>query len=206
MVAVLLPTGFFAGEFYTATDAEEPEYYDVRFGTEILRLDAPTYAVWALSHGDPVRMANGAEPNRLSLVAVAREAGLADIGQSLADLQELGLVVQLLPVGNQLQRFAQAHWVKPLAMGLGNTNEDLERVRIGHPDNLRISVSPLAYNVWLYSDQFQSLWDTCAHVAAQISGQAGDNAATARPDDVLNEFLPILPALIAVSCAYVDRR
>ncbi|MGH3427125.1 MAG: hypothetical protein ACRD3Q_01125 [Terriglobales bacterium] len=202
MVATMLPTGFFAGEFYTVSEAEDPEFYDIRLGREMFRLDDATYAVWALAHGNPEQLAAGGESNRLSLVSAARDVGLEDIDQQLSDLQELGLLVQMLPVGNQLQRFAQTHCVLPLAMGLGNAPDDLERVRIGHPDSFRIAVPQLTYNIWMYSDRYESLWGVCEHLAAELNR---DNSEVT-PDALLTEFLSILPAMIAVSSAYIDRR
>ncbi|HEX3732667.1 MAG TPA: hypothetical protein VHU91_07095 [Mycobacteriales bacterium] len=202
MVATMLPTGFFAGEFYTDSKAEDPEFYDVLLGKEMLRLDDATYAVWALAHGNPEQLAAGGESNRLSLVSAARDVGLEDIDQQLSDLQELGLLVQVLPVGNQLKKFAQAHCVMPLAMGLGNARHDLDRVRIGHPDNFRIAVPAVAYNIWLYSDRYESLWGVCEQLATQLNK---DNSQVT-PDKLLTEFLTVLPAMIAVSAAYIDRR
>lgn len=203
MVAILLPAGQFAGEFYAEAGAESPEYYEVRLGREVYRLDPGTYAVWAFTHGDPQALVAGEELNRLSVNAMARDSGLGDISQQLGQLQELGLVLQVLPVGAQLQRFAENHRLRSLSVGLGNASDNLEMMRIGLPEQTRVSVPALAYSVWMYSDAYDSLWETCTGLAAQFVTESGESLS---PSEVLKSFFETLPTLIAVSCVYIDRR
>jgi hypothetical protein len=163
-------------------------------------LSPATYNAWALAHGDPQEFLSGQEADRMSLSARARAYGL-NISQQIVELQSLGLLVQVLPVGNQLQRFAEEYRVRALSVGLGNTPDNLQVMAMGHPGQPRMTMPQLVSTVWLYSDYFNSLWEICTELAPNVQGPRGPAA----PIDILKEFFGFLPALIAISCAYLDR-
>ena len=202
MVAVVLPIGQYAGEFYAQAGDANPEYYEVRLGNSMARLDPDSFDLWALAHGNPQDLDEGAELNRLSLAAAANESGIADAGPQIADLQRLGLLAQVLPTENQLHRFARDYCARSLAVGLGTTSEDPSQPLIGYPDTPLISVPESTYNVWLYSDRHGSIWETCQYLAPRLSSVE----AAISPEGLISEFFDILPLMVAVGCVYLDLR
>lgn len=202
MVAVVLPIGQYAGEFYARAGDADPEYHEVRLGNSIARLDPDSFALWALAHGNPQELDEGAELNRLSLAAAANESGIPEAGPQIADLQRLGLLTQVLPTEKQILRFAESHCARSLALGLGTTSEDPSQPLIGYPDTPLIAVPEPAYNVWLHAGRHGSIWETCRDLAPRLSTVE----ATVSAEELLKDFFDILPMLLTVSCVYLDLR
>ncbi len=201
MVAVILPVGHYIGQFFTSEQAADPESHEVRLGDEVFELSPNEYAVWGLAHGDLETLQNS-KPGRPSIEAEAKELGVADPGVAFTDLLDQGLLAQVMPVESAVRRFAEQYRVTPLALGLGNTAEQLGTLMLGHPEQPRIGVGYEVYRVWSFAGHYPSLWQTCVNLA-----EPTENAQTSTdPTFLVNSFFDVLPALLSVSCVYIDRR
>ena len=201
MVAVVLPVGHYLGQFFTSEQAQEPESHEVRLGDSVFELSPLEYAVWGLAHGD-LESLQLAKPSRLSIESEAKELGVDDPSTAFNDLQEQGLLTQVMPVGSAIRRFAEQYQVTPLALGLGNTAEQLGTLMLGHPEQPRIGVGYEVYRVWSFASHYPSLWDACVNLAEPTQ----NNQTSTDPTFLVNSFFDVLPALLSVSCVYIDRR
>ncbi len=210
MVAALLPIGQYAGEFFTSAEQQEPVYHEVRLGGDFIRITSLEHATWAVAHNDPQLLAEGAQPNRAAIETAMRQLGYVDIAEPLQNLQQLGLISAVVPVGGPLREFAQRHRIVPQVLGLGNTAQDLDDCLVGTPGEPRLSLSFDAYQVWLASELHPCLWDASEQVAEafQAAGreQGPTTAAEVTAAALLHSCYRSLPLLIAASCAYLDLR
>ncbi len=201
MVAVILPIGQYLGQFFTSEQAEDPESHEVRLGDEVFELSPPEYAVWGLAHSD-LETLQKTKPSRLSIESEAKELGVADPAIAFTDLLGQGLLTQVMPVESAVRRFAEQYRVTPLALGLGNTAEQLGTLLLGHPEQPRIGVGYEVYRVWSFTSHYPSLWETCVNLAEPTQ----NNQTSTDPTFLLNTFFEVLPALLSVSCVCIDRR
>jgi hypothetical protein len=201
MVAVVLPIGHYLGQFFTSEQAEDPESHEVRIGEDVFQLSAAEYVVWGLAHSE-LETLQHTKPSRTAVESQARELGVADPTTAFSDLTEQGLLAQVMPVGNTVRRFAEQHQVKPLSLGLGNTAEQLGTLTLGHPEQPRIGVGYEVYRVWSFCAHYDSLWETCTALAEPTETEQ----TSTDPNFLVNSFFDVLPALVSVSCVYIDRR
>ncbi|MGH3545646.1 MAG: hypothetical protein ACRDPW_06950 [Mycobacteriales bacterium] len=201
MVAVVLPVGHYLGQFFTSEQAADPETHEVRLGDEVFELSLAEYAVWGLAHSD-LETLQKTKPGRPAIEADAKELGVTDPTVAFTDLLGQGLLTQVMPVGSAVRRFAEQYQVTPLALGLGNTAEQLGTLLLGHPEQPRVGVGYEVYRVWAFAGHYPSLWDTCVSLAEPTA----DNQTSTDPAFLLNSFFDVLPALLSVSCVYIDRR
>lgn len=210
MVAALLPIGQYAGQFFSSAQQTDPAYHEVRLGAEFVRLTSTEHATWAVAHNDPELLADGGQPNRAAIETSMRQLGFADIAEPLHNLQKLGLIAAVVPVGALLREFAQRYRIVPQVLGLGNTADDLDNCLVGTPGEPRLSLSFQTYQVWLASEQHRCLWEACEHVATtfQAAGaaQGSSPAAQVTAPALLHECYRTLPILIAAGCSYLDLR
>ncbi len=210
MVAALLPTGQYAGQFFTEAEQSNPAYHEVRLGGDFIRITSIEHATWAVAHSDPQLLADGAQPNRAAIETSMRQLGFTDIGRPLQNLQELGLISAVMPVGGPLREFAERHRIVPQVLGLGNTAQELDTCLVGTPGEPRLSLSFDTYQVWLASELHPCLWDACEQVAMafQAAGAAQGSTAAAKVTTaaLLHSCYRSLPLLIAAGCAYLDLR
>lgn len=169
MVAVVLPVGFYVGQVFASPSATEPDFHQVRLGDDIMQIAPNEHAVWALAHGDPDRLAAGAEANRQALTASAKELGFDTITEETQALQELGLLTQFMQMGSAKRRFAETHRVAPLTLGLGSPPGDDGMFEIGEPSQPRLSLAADIYNVWVFGARHRSLWSACTTLAPRLN-------------------------------------
>lgn len=201
MVAVVLPVGHYLGQFFTSEQAQEPESHEVRLGDEVFELSPNEYAVWGLAHGD-LETLQKTKRSRPTIESEARELGVADPTTAFNDLMSQGLFAQVMPIESAVRRFAEQYLVAPLSLGLGNTAEQLGTLLVGHPEQPRVGIGYEVYRVWSFAGHYPSLWDACVNLAEPTA----DGQTSTDPRFLLNTFFDVLPALLSVSCVYIDRR
>jgi hypothetical protein len=201
MVNVVVPIGHYLGQFFVSETAEEPDSHEVRSKDEVFQLSPAEYVVWGLAHSD-LEQLQVAKPSRVAVQAQARELGVEDPKVAFDDLIEQGLLAQIVPTGGSVRKFAEEHQVRPLALGLGNTAEQLGALLLGHPEQPRIGVGYEVYRVWAFCGNYPTLWETCISLAEPTEAEQ----TSTDPEFLLNSFFDVLPALLSVSCAYIDHR
>ncbi|MGW4499082.1 hypothetical protein ACWENR_10770 [Micromonospora sp. NPDC004336] len=171
---LLLPVGLYQGAFPDADGAGER--HEVRVADRMLELPGAQFACWR----DP--------------------AGAADAAD-LPALRERGLLVDVAPDREAALAFAQGWRVTPLLLGLGHSRLVPDHFGIGLPGHERVTVTPLAYEVWVRSAVSPSLWAACASLA-DFGVLAGIDVTD--PATVLGAVLPELPGLVAATAAALE--
>lgn len=205
MATLLVPVGHSVGPLFTPSGEQDPDSYEIRFADGIFSIDHEELRVWALAHGDPATITGGA-PSRARIIREASELAENTVNQVIDRLCDVGLLVEYESRTSQARDFAYRHQVEPLAIGLGNTVDTPWYFQIGLPGTPRVMVGHDAYHLWMFSHRHASLWDACEYVATDRREEAVARAGIETdPDRILTHFLDALPAMIATSCAYVDR-
>ncbi len=205
MAAALVPVGHSVGPLFTPSGEQDPDSYEIRYADGIFSIDHEERRIWALAHGDPATITED-PPSRERVIRKATEMDGHTTKQVIDRLCDVGLLVEYERRSEQARDFANRHQVEPLAIGLGNTPDTPWYFQIGLPETPRVMVGHDAYYLWMYAHRHASLWDACEYLAvdknAEVAAGAGSNI---NPDRILTHFLDALPAMIATSCAYVDR-
>ncbi|MGH3545194.1 MAG: hypothetical protein ACRDPW_04650 [Mycobacteriales bacterium] len=205
MAASLVPVGHSVGPLFTPQGEQDPDSYEIRYADGIFSIDHEELRVWLLTHGDPATIIDD-PPSRERVIRKASELEENTTNQIIDRLCDVGLLVEFESRTGQARDFAYRHQVEPIAVGLGNTPDTPWYFQIGLPATPRVMVSHDAYHIWTFAHRHASLWEACEYVAADKRAEAIARAGSdADPDRVLAHFLDALPAMIATSCAYVDR-
>lgn len=209
---IVVPVGHFAGPMFTSPDAKAPESFEVRFRDGVFSLSAREYAVWAVTHGNPEIV--GQVPSTRAVVEYnARQAGVEEPGPLFDSLINDGLLVEVAPEGESAREFARRHNILPLALGLGNTPQQLGGFQIGMPNAPRATVGYDAYHMWLFTHRALTLWDAVSSIASEAAESNAEEPAEGEdsimliddPDVLLTGLLRALPVLISTSCVVIDR-
>ncbi|MGH3757413.1 hypothetical protein [Actinophytocola sp.] len=202
--AILVPVGHSVGPLFT-DESGRPDSYEIRYADGIFGIDHEELRVWALAHGDPATI-NEDPPCRERVHRKATEMDAPKVTEVVDRLVEFGLVVELPLNAEQMQKFAYTHQVDPLAVGLGNTPETPHYFQIGLPGAPRVNVGHDAYHLWMFAHRHASLWDAVEYVVSDRRRESvARSGSETDPNQVLKHFIDALPALLATSCAYVDR-
>ncbi|HEX3731528.1 MAG TPA: hypothetical protein VHU91_01185 [Mycobacteriales bacterium] len=205
MVAALVPVGHSVGPLYTPRGEQDPDSYEIRYADGIFSIDHEELRVWGLTHGDPATV-NSDPPTRENVIRDATELDNTTATQVIDRLCDVGLLVEFDRHTEQARDFAYRHQIEPIAIGLGNTPDTPWYFQIGLPETPRVMVGHDAYHLWMFAHRHASLWDACEYVAADRRTEAIlRSGPESDPDRILSHFLDALPAMIATSCAYVDR-
>lgn len=214
MVALVIPVGHFAGPMFTSPEAEAPESFEIRFRDGVFSLSAQEYAVWAVAHGDPEKVGQRSQ-SRTVVETAAKDAGVDDPGPIFDSLVNDGLLTQVMPKGEPAREFARNHQIMPLALGLGNTPQQLGAFQIGMPNSARATVGYDVYHMWLFCHREENLWKAVTTIAKEAEEANIEEADSDRedkielisdPDVLLTGLLEAMPVLISTSCVYIDRR
>jgi len=152
-----VPVGVQVGAF--PDEESGPWSYEIQLGEKIEALSDVEFVIWRYA-GRP----DEDEPT-------------PDIAAIRADLAERGL----LAIVAEPTRFALAHRLTPLLLGLGPT-------LIGLPGRVLATVAEETYEVWARSPEFPTLHATCANVSP----------------DALSAVLADLPVLLTTAAAAVE--
>ncbi|WP_308820070.1 hypothetical protein [Pseudonocardia alni] len=170
------------------------EHHVVRVGWEHRALTADEFGLWVLAHGT---RANGrGEWTAGNVVELAAAAGI-DGPAVLAAAADKGVVVW---VADALA-FTEAHRLHPLKTGLGNTPEEPDRFRLGHPGVEPASeVSASAFELW----QWAQLAPSLRHIGEIRTKVAAGLGAASTAERVAADLLADVRELLMSGCAYMD--
>ncbi|GAB1507985.1 hypothetical protein [Actinophytocola sp. KF-1] len=188
----LLPVGHDLGEHH---DGEGGRTRQVRVGAELAELDDARYAVWAAAHG--TADADG----RVS--AVEERALRAAHGDAVVDeLLERRLLARTAPA----VEFAERHRLVPLALGLGNTEEQPYLFSAGLLYQPVVAMTGALYDLWQWAHLSPDLWWACRELASVAVRAGVTEPEQTDPDQVLTGALGSLPQLLAARVACFDVR
>lgn len=204
MVAFVVPIGFPLGPSFSAGGDEFPDSFDIRLGGEFCSLSPDAYAVWLLTHGYPELVEQRA-PTRVQVEEQASSQGVENPRGVFDELLRQGLLAQVMPIDNQLKKFAMEYRCHPLGKGLGNTAEAPEDYSIGTPEDPWAIVDYRTYFIWSYLPHFPSLWDAVTEIA-NYGVLIDAKRVTLDALGVLNVFIENFSMMLSLNCVYFDRR
>lgn len=198
--AVILPIGHFLGPFHPGHDAPT-DHHVLRIGREPVRLfTEEEVAVWTLAHGLPDRPST-VPGTRQSLVDSAREHGVADAAEVVAELLAQGILAEVEPGGESAVRFAERHRFCPLLTGLGATGWRPDRYLIGVAGDPVVDVDIFGYEVWQWAHLHPDLWRACLAFTAADQALGGEVAG---PEEMFTRLLGRVRTLLAYRAGYLD--
>ena len=202
---LVFPLGHSMGPFHQHRDSP-PGYWVVRLGWDSPLLHGHRAAeVWALAHGLADRV-HTTPWTRSVLREVAHEAGVGDADAVLDGLLERGLVAELVPGSEEAERFAGAHRVQSLLLGLGALPDGSPGNGVGllgRPPLAR--VSPRTYEFWQWAHLWPTLSDAATGLAELAAQQPGHPPEDADPAAVLDRLFGELHTLLCGHAVYLDR-
>jgi hypothetical protein len=186
----VFPVGHYMGERHPAGN------HVVRVGLEHQTLDQDEFGVWVLSHGTTEI---GKDPWTVDdALALAATAGLSRPQDAIDRLTSVG-VLTILPADPI--RFARRYRVRPLLVGLGNSEAEPDRYALGLPGLPPMAVvDEPSYELWQWGHLAPSLWHTC-EVRAKVATGLGEPTS---PTTLLPAVLGDLRVLLTNSAAYLD--
>lgn len=175
----VFPIGHYVGE-------RHPEgLHHVRVGLVHQAMTADEFGVWVLSHQDSPQWTVD------DMLALAAQADLPNAASSAERLLSVGALVSVTdPVA-----FAQSYRLESLLVGLGNTEDEPDRYRVGLPGQEPATLDAAAYELWQWAALAPTLWHTC-EIRAKLSSTS--------PSDEVQAVLENLRPLLANSCGYLD--
>lgn len=189
---VVLPIGHYLGPTTVAADTLASAHR-VRVGATTRQLPGgAAYRLWTLAHGLPVP-----GPGQWTFNDVALESGLGadELGGTLTELAELGLLVVVDPDGPDAVGVARRYGWRSLLTGLSYQDG---MFALGLPDEPRLQVDEFLHRVWLWAPVASTLWDAC--LALTETDDEDDEA----PRAMLGALLRRLHLLLAGHAGYLD--
>ncbi|HEY0448951.1 hypothetical protein [Actinophytocola sp.] len=194
MAAIVLPVGHDLGAFHPGDGAAAVR--QVRLGAEIVELSTEEFQVWSLAHGIPSGDTVSCTPADLSSPLSSPDA--------VAALRDRGLLAEVTP--DSAQRFAAAHRLLPLALGLGNTAEEPWLFSVGLLYQPLVMMTGALFDLWQWAHLSPDLWLACRE-SAEVATRAGaDDADVTDPARVLAGALGSLHQLLVARVACLDVR
>jgi hypothetical protein len=193
--ATVFPVGHYGG---IRPGEDGPDTQVIRIGWKQHRIDEDAFGVWVLAHGLP-EVGKGSWTVD-QVIEQSAAAGIEDAASQLSRLADAGLVAMVdSPIG--ATRFARAHRMDVLFVGLGNTPDRLDGHAVGIPGLGTAAVlDPDCYELWQWGSVAPTLWHSC-EVRATVTAGHGE---AVDPAKALMEVLGDLRFLIAHGCAYLD--
>lgn len=195
-VKSIIPVGKSLGPFI---EDGEVKYFDLHLGNEIEELNIYEIATWALAHTDPDAQLEQRFDRELLMAEIRKENDTRfpdDMERDINRLIELGAFVEIDLKNDSLEPFLSKHVFIPTGDCYGNVGEDLELFGIGRNEEPYLWVPRWTQIIWASSYRNDSIWDLCREIAEGI-----DNVA---PQDVAENYVKSLPALIASKCGYLE--
>ena len=208
MPTVIVPVGLSLGPSYRYVTPPDPnpEYWEVRLGTDSEELTNEEFQVWGRAFVDPERHSR-LEVNRETLVldVVTATRGTINPKPIIDRLLERKLLIEFDTDGDLEEPFRQIT-LHPLAEGMGNTPEEPDRRLIGHNGQALVKVNYTVYNLWAFSASAESLWEACV-IAARLADEqraSGEDIDPVTPSELAYDAATVIPMLIASGCAFLD--
>lgn len=203
--SLVVPLGHYTGAFYPAVGAPL-KYHNLRVGMRTAQLpDESRFDTWAVLHGPTDR--EGVVWNRSEAAATATELGVANFGNILEELLELGVAAEVTVGTPGAVEFARNHRVQSLMVGLGHDLAAPDEYGIGLlPFTVVVKVPYFTYAVWQWGHAAPSLWHLCSGLAevAQADTDSGPAAWPTTPEEVLPLVLQCLHSLLSRNAIYLD--
>lgn len=199
MATLIVPVGHLLGKYFSAPTIA-PDSYDVRLGEDVHNLSFDEYTVWSISHGFP-ELVGDRRPSRPIVEAQATQLGIEDAPMVFARLVKSGLIATIT-LRRHMEDFARSHRAYPLALGLGNSAENLGEFELGRAEQPLAAVSADVFHLWSFLPRFSTLWDAAVEVAGDLNT---DGRGEFTPEAVLRSLSQALPALLSMNCIFFDR-
>ncbi len=184
LVPVGMPLGFFS--LLTPSELGE-EIAEVRRGEARHQMAPELYEFWT-------SIAALATPARITDWAVEHE--VSNLDQALADLMEIGLVIELNRSSEANAELLGAHRLLPVGYGLGNTSDHRTVFYVAdQKGDVVHSMSSFSFSVWSLSDGYTSVHTAC-ETSAELFGLDLDLA--------LEGIAVELAAMVANGAAVLD--
>lgn len=202
MADVVVPVGLSLGQDFAnaAEGAQVP--WQVRYGADIVELDADDALAWSAAASDPVRYLDE-ECGRTAFESVLPRNG-RDV---VCDLLARGLLVEYDRDDGPWQPVFERVRLLPLGYGFGNSADSLAEYQVGVSDEASVALGANPYLLWSYSfTSTRSLWEACGTLARAADAQTrpGEPGSGLGVDDVAREMAAALPLLVASGCAFLD--
>lgn len=209
MPTVIVPVGLSLGPSYRYVTPPDPnpEYWEVRLGTDSEELTNEEFQVWGRAFVDPERHSR-LEVNRETLVldVVTATRGTINPKPIIDRLLERKLLIEFDTDGDLEEPFRQIT-LHPLAEGMGNTPEEPDRRLIGHNGQALVKVSATVYGIWAFSSTEGSLWDFCVGMDEdnQKDIQSGMDLERLTAAEAAQQAAVTIPMMVASGVAFLDR-
>ncbi len=200
---IILPIGHYVGAYFPGPD-EPLQHHTVRVGQTPVRLRSDDeFGIWALAHGfsgeDAVR-----PWTRQHIVAVAREAGLDNAPEIVADLLAEDVLAEVTMNTQDSVEFAMAYRPAPLMFGVGVTREEPVAVGIGLQGQPAVETSSYGFELWRFGHRAGSLWEFGRIQGELLRDEAGMSETETAPEQMLLHTFWELQALLASNVVYLD--
>lgn len=165
----VIPVGYPCGIQHGDSARSAPSAFLIS-GGQYFELQLEEYAMWTL----------GFEClDESELMARAQEIGINDPASRVRDLVDQQLVTTLSADLETDRPVLGSHRLLPLVIGLGNTRESRDWLRLGHnPERVVCQVEPLLYSLVTRSASMTSCWDLCETIAKETGSELRDVTAT----------------------------
>jgi hypothetical protein len=200
---LIVPMGHYLGAHFPTIGADA-DFHVVRIGWDTYKLEGDEqFAIWALAHGLPESGRGDMAPwTRSAVQGAAQVGGIPNVANTMADLLDQDLIIEVTPGTVEAAEFAQACRTRSLLIGLGNTPEEPLLYGIGAAENAPvIQVPSFTYELWKWGHACDSLWHACQVFAA--AGNVADPDQT-DPERVLTRCLAAIQVLLTHGAIYLD--
>lgn len=189
----VFPVGHYMGE-------RHPEgHHVVRLGLTHQTLTPDEFGVWVLAHGTEEIGRDAWTVG--AVVDLAESAGITGAPELLPAMVAAGLLATLDGGRDTARRFAETYRLRPLLVGIGNTDDEPDRFQVGFPGQPPVAVLDEAqYELWQWAQLAPTLWHTC-EVREKVAAELGEPAVAT---ELVGDLLGDLRGLLATSCAYLD--
>lgn len=197
--ALLLPVGQSLGVFHPGDGTSAP-VQQVRRGAELVELSDAEFLVWSLAHGLADAEGESVPCTEPAILEYADEPA------AIRSLVDRGLLVEVVPGSPESVRFASAHRLLPLALGLGNDPEQPWLFSVGLLYQPLASMTAAMYDLWQWAHLAPDLWLACQELAVVATRAGIRDPGQTDPDQVLAGALGSMHHLLAVRVACLDTR
>ena len=196
---LLLPVGHDLGAFHPG-DGESAPVRQVRLGAQLNELTEAEFLVWTLAHG---LVDDEGQPVPGTAAGIGEHV---DEPAAISSLVERGLLAEVTPGSPESVRFASAHQLLPLALGLGNSEEQPWLFAAGLLYQPLVMMTGAMYDLWQWAHLSPNLWSACQELAEVAAGAGIEDPEQTDPEQVLAGALGSVHQLLGVRVACVDVR